>query len=46
MHGYDAIEVTVTVGLVIGFPQTTSLPLARVDFERIVDEAVLPLLTA
>ncbi|MFG2937837.1 TetR/AcrR family transcriptional regulator [Streptomyces sp. NPDC048282] len=46
LNGHDAIEVAVAVGLIINLPQTTGRPLARADFERIVDEALLPLLTA
>lgn len=39
-----SIDLAVVVGLLTSLPQITGHPIDRADFERIVDEAVLPLL--
>lgn len=40
-----SIELAVVVGLLTGLPHITGHPIDRADFERIVDEALLPLLS-
>lgn len=40
----ESIDLAVVVGLLTSLPQITGHPIDRTDFERIVDEAVLPLL--
>lgn len=39
-----SIELAVVVGLLTGLPHITGHPIDRADFERIVDDALLPLL--
>jgi len=39
-----SIEPAVVIGLLTGLPHITGHPIDRSDFERIVDEALLPLL--
>ncbi|MGW6128717.1 TetR/AcrR family transcriptional regulator [Cellulomonas sp. NPDC055163] len=40
-----SIDLAVVVGLLTGLPHITGHPIDRADFERIVDEALLPLLS-
>ncbi|MET3615306.1 AcrR family transcriptional regulator [Rhizobium aquaticum] len=42
--GEEPIQLAVVVGLLINFPHITGHPLTHREFERIVDEALLPLL--
>ena len=37
------IDLAVVVGLLMSLPHVTQRPLERADFERIVDEVLLPL---
>lgn len=39
-----SVDLAVVVGLLTSLPQITGHPIDRTDFERIVDEALLPLL--
>ncbi|GAB2462011.1 AcrR family transcriptional regulator [Conyzicola lurida] len=39
-----SIELAAVIGLLTGLPHITGHPIDRADFERIVDEALLPLL--
>ncbi|TVU64861.1 TetR/AcrR family transcriptional regulator [Paenarthrobacter nitroguajacolicus] len=39
-----SIELAVVIGLLTGLPHITGHPIDRADFERIVDDALLPLL--
>lgn len=42
----ESIELAVVLGLLFNFPHLTGRPVAYREFERIVDEALLPLLRA